>query len=191
MDEDLIETKISSEAVYDGNLLHVKRDTVRLPDGNTSVREWITHPGASAVIPLLPDGRVVLVRQYRYPVQAVTLEIPAGKLDSAGEDPLECAKRELKEETGYTAEKYTMLTKVATTVGFSNEFIHIYAAEELAAGEQCPDEDEFINIVKVPLEEAVEMVGDGRIYDAKSIAAVLLRAQHVNRERQGEIYVWL
>ena len=191
MDEDLIETKISSEAVYDGNLLHVKRDTVRLPDGNTSVREWITHPGASAVIPLLPDGRVVLVRQYRYPVQAVTLEIPAGKLDSAGEDPLECAKRELKEETGYTAEKYTMLTKVATTVGFSNEFIHIYAAEELAAGEQCPDEDEFINIVKVPLEEAVEMVGDGRIYDAKSIAAVLLLAQHVNRERQGEIYVWL
>ena len=86
----------------------MKRDTVRLPDGNTSVREWITHPGASAVIPLLPDGRVVLVRQYRYPVQAVTLEIPAGKLDSAGEDPLECAKRELKEETGYTAEKYTM-----------------------------------------------------------------------------------
>lgn len=89
MDEDLIETKISSEDIYDGNLLHVRKDTVRLPDGNTSVREWITHPGASAVIPLLPDGRVVLVRQYRYPVQAVTLEIPAGKLDSAGEDPLE------------------------------------------------------------------------------------------------------
>jgi len=182
MDEDLIETKISSEDIYDGNLLHVRKDTVRLPDGNTSVREWITHPGASAVIPLLPDGRVVLVRQYRYPVQAVTLEIPAGKLDSVGEDPLECAKRELKEETGYTAEKYTMLTKVATTVGFSNEFIHIYAAEELQAGEQCPDEDEFIHTVRVPLEEAVEMVGDGRIYDAKSIAAILLLAQHVNRE---------
>ena len=131
MDEDLIETKISSEDIYDGNLLHVRKDTVRLPDGNTSVREWITHPGASAVIPLLPDGRVVLVRQYRYPVQAVTLEIPAGKLDSAGEDPLECAKRELKEETGYTAEKYTMLTKVATTVGFSNEFIHMADMKEL------------------------------------------------------------
>ena len=174
MDEDLIETKISSEDIYDGNLLHVRKDTVRLPDGNTSVREWITHPGASAVIPLLPDGRVVLVRQYRYPVQAVTLEIPAGKLDSAGEDPLECAKRELKEETGYTAEKYTMLTKVATTVGFSNEFIHIYAAEELQAGEQCPDEDEFIHTVRVPLEEAVERVGDGRIYDAKSATSILM-----------------
>ena len=181
MDEDLIETKISSEAVYDGNLLHVKRDTVRLPDGNTSVREWITHPGASAVIPLLPDGRVVLVRQYRYPVQAVTLEIPAGKLDSAGEDPLECAKRELKEETGYTAEKYTMLTKVATTVGFSNEFIHIYAAEELAAGEQCPDEDEFINTVKVPLAEAVRMVEEGKIYDAKSVTSILLLKERLAR----------
>ena len=177
MDEDLIETKISSEDIYDGNLLHVRKDTVRLPDGNTSVREWITHPGASAVIPLLPDGRVVLVRQYRYPVQAVTLEIPAGKLDSAGEDPLECAKRELKEETGYTAEKYTMLTKVATTVGFSNEFIHIYAAEELQAGEQCPDEDEFIHMTAVPFKQALAMIADGTIYDAKSVTAILLLQQ--------------
>ena len=182
MDEDLIETKISSEDVYDGVLLHVKKDTVKLPNGKEATREWIRHPGAASVIPLLPDGRIVLVRQYRYPVQKVTLEVPAGKLDSPDEDPLDCAVRELKEETGYTAGKIEKLTMIATTVGFSNEKIYLYAAQDLSAGEQCPDEDEFINIVKVPLEEAVEMVGDGRIYDAKSIAAVLLLAQHVNRE---------
>ncbi len=180
MDEDLIEKKISSEDIYDGHLLHVKRDMVKLPNGKEAVREWIRHPGASSVIPLLPDGRVILVRQYRYPVGQVTLEVPAGKLDAPDEDPVYCAERELAEETGYKAERITKLTTIATTVGFSNEYIHLYAAEGLTAGRQHTDEDEFINVVKVPLEEAVEMAKDGRIFDAKSVTSILLLAMQKN-----------
>lgn len=176
MDEDLLEQKLSGEDVYDGTLLHVKRDKVLLPNGREAVREWIKHPGASSVIPVLPDGRVVLVRQYRYPVGQVTLEVPAGKLDVAGEDPLECAKRELSEETGYTAERIYKLTTIATTVGFSDEVIHLYAAEDLHGGKQHTDEDEFINVVEVPLAEAVGMTADGRIIDAKTIISILMLA---------------
>lgn len=179
MDENLIEKKISSEDVFDGVLLHVKRDQVKLPNGNTAVREWIRHPGAAAVIPMLPNGDVILVRQYRYPVERVTLEVPAGKLDVPDEDPLLCAKRELEEETGYHAEKYWKLTTIATTVGFSNEYIHLYAAEGLTPGPQHPDEDEFINAVRMPLREALEMVEDGRIFDAKSAISILMLAKEV------------
>ena len=179
MDEDLKETKLSSEDVYDGVLLHVKRDVVKLPNGHEAVREWIRHPGASSVIPLLPDGNIILVRQYRYPVGKVTLEVPAGKLDAPGEDPLLCAKRELEEETGYHAERMWKLTTIATTVGFSNEVIHLYAAEGLTPGKEHPDEDEFIHSVKVPLSEAVKMVEDGRIYDAKSAVSILMLAKQV------------
>ena len=173
-DADLIEEKVSSEDVFDGNLLHVKKDTVRLPNGNIAYREWIKHPGASAVVPVTPEGRLIFVRQYRYPIQQVTLEIPAGKLDAEGEDPLDCAGRELSEETGYQAEKYTFLTKLATTVGFSNEFIYIYAAEGLTAGRQHPDEDEFINVCTLTMDEAMAKIRSGEICDAKSVTAVLL-----------------
>lgn len=174
MYEDLIEHKISSQDVYDGVLLHAKRDVVRLPDGKEDVREWIKHQGASAVLPILPDGNVILVRQYRYPIGKVTLEIPAGKLDTPSEDPLICAKRELSEETGYSAAKYEKLTTIATTAGFSNEWIHVYLATDLTAGKAHPDSDEFINTVKMPLTEAVDLVLKGQIYDAKSITAILL-----------------
>lgn len=173
-DADLIEEKVSSEDVFDGNLLHVKKDTVRLQNGNIAYREWIKHPGASAVVPVTPEGRLIFVRQYRYPIQQVTLEIPAGKLDAEGEDPLDCARRELSEETGYQAEKYTFLTKLATTVGFSNEFIYIYAAEGLTAGRQHPDEDEFINVCTLTMDEAMAKIRSGEICDAKSVTAVLL-----------------
>ena len=176
MDEDLIETKISGESVFDGRLLHVRRDTVRLPNGNETTREWVKHPGASAVLPVLDDGTVILVRQYRYPVGRVTLEIPAGKLDVPGEDPLECAKRELNEETGYTAAAYKKLFSLATTVGFSDEWIHIYLAEGLTAGEDCPDEDEFIHTVKMPLSEAIEKIYDNTIIDGKTVTALLMYA---------------
>ena len=177
MYEDLIETELSSERVYDGNLLHVKRDVVRLPNGHEAVREWITHPGASAVAPLTDEGELILVRQYRYPVRQVTLEVPAGKLDVAGESPLECAKRELAEETGYHAAKLYKLTTIATTVGFSNEYIHLFAAEGLTPGKQHPDDDEFINTVKVPLKDAVELINSGQITDAKTAVSILLLAQ--------------
>ena len=120
------------------------------------------------------------MRQYRYPIDAVTLEVPAGKLDAPDEDPLVCAKRELSEETGYTAEHITKLTTIATTVGFSNEKIHLYAAEGLTPGKQHTDEDEFINVVKVPLAEAVAMATDGRIVDAKSVISILMLAAQQN-----------
>lgn len=178
-DKNLIEKKISSEPVFDGVLLHVHKDTVELPNGHTATREWIKHPGASAVIPLLPDNQIILVRQFRYPVGKVTLEVPAGKLDVVGEDPVECARRELSEETGYTAGKLWKLTTIATTVGFSDEYIHLYAASDLTPGKIHPDSDEFINAVKMPLTAALQMVETGKIFDAKSAVSILLLAKQV------------
>lgn len=185
MDEDLIEQCLESEEIYRGNLLHVKRDRVKLPNGREAAREWVKHPGAAAVIPLLPDGQIVLVRQYRYPIQTVTLEIPAGKLDVPGEDPLGCARRELREETGYEAGRYEKLLTLATTVGFSDEWIHIYLATALSPGQQSPDEDEFLHVTAMPLPKAVQAVLDGRIVDSKTVAAVLLLARRESANEGG------
>lgn len=180
-DKDLIEKKISSERVFDGVLLHVLKDEVELPNGHTSTREWIKHPGAASVIPLLPDNQIILVKQFRYPVGQVTLEVPAGKFDKEGENPLECAKRELSEETGYeTDEKnFWKLTTIATTVGFTNEMIHLFAAKDLRPGKKHPDEDEFINAIKIPLTAALHLVETGKIIDAKSIISILMLAQQI------------
>ena len=145
-----------------------------LPNGKRAVREWIRHPGAAAVLPVLPNGNVILVRQYRYPIEQVTLEVPAGKLDVEGEDPLHCARRELSEETGYTAKQYEKLTTIATTVGFSNEYIHLYLARNLSAGSQHTDEDEFVNVVQIPLSEALERIKTGEIIDAKTIISLMM-----------------
>lgn len=180
-DAGLIEEKVSSEKVFDGVLLHVRKDTAKLPNGDLATREWIEHPGAASVIPLTDDGKVILVRQYRYPIGQVTVEIPAGKLDKAGEDPFECAKRELSEETGYTAKEYKYLTKIATTVGFSNEIIYLYAAKGLVAGEQHTDDDEFINLQIVTLDEAVDMVRTGKIIDGKSMVSILMLKDLVDK----------
>ena len=177
MYEDLIETKCSGEHIFDGTLLHVRRDMVRLPNGKESVREWIHHPGAAAV---LPNGNVILVRQFRYPIGKVTLEVPAGKLDMEGEDPLHCARRELSEETGYTAEQYEKLTTIATTVGFSNEYIHLYLAHGLSVGQQHTDEDEFVNVVQMPFAEALEMVKTGEIIDSKTIISLLMAEERLS-----------
>lgn len=173
MHEDLMETKLESEEIYRGNLLHVYRDTVRLPDGGASTREWIDHPGACAVVPFLPDGRVVLVRQCRYPVGKVTLEIPAGKLDR-GEAPEACAQRELREETGYTAKRLVPITAMGTAMAFSNEFIHLFAASGLQAGAQCTDADEFINAAPFALPELYEKIRRGEIDDSKTLVALLM-----------------
>ena len=178
-DKNLIEKKISSEEIFHGHLLHVFRDEVELPNGNIATREWIKHPGASAIIPLLPDNQIILVRQYRYPVAQVTLEVPAGKLDKPDEDPIICARRELSEETGYTAGKIWKLTTIATTFGFSNEYIHLYAATDLKPGKIHPDDDEFINTVKMPLTAALHLVETGKIIDSKSIILILLLAKQI------------
>ncbi len=180
-DKNLIEKKISSTNVFDGILLHVFKDEIELPNGHKSIREWIKHPGASSVIPLLPDNQIILVRQYRYPVAQVTLEVPAGKLDKPDEDPLVCAERELSEETGYTAGKIWKLTTIATTVGFTNEIIHLYAAKDLTPGKKHPDDDEFINVVKMPLTDALELVETGKIIDSKSIISILMLAKQILR----------
>lgn len=179
MYEDLVEVKCSSENIFDGALLHVRRDVVRLPNGKESVREWIHHPGAAAVLPVLPNGNVILVRQFRYPIGKVTLEVPAGKLDMVGEDPLHCARRELSEETGYTAESYDKLTVIATTVGFSNEYIHLYLARELSVGAQHTDEDEFVNVVQMPFSDALAMVKSGEIIDSKTIISLMMAEERL------------
>ena len=179
MYEDLLEKKLRSENIYDGVLLHVRRDTVTLPNGREAVREWVRHPGASAVLPVLEDGTVLLVRQYRYPVDRVTLEIPAGKLDSPKEDPLVCAVRELSEETGYTAKHWEKLTTIGTTVGFSNEYIHLYLARELSVGAQHTDEDEFVNVVQMPFSDALAMVKSGEIIDSKTIISLMMAEERL------------
>lgn len=181
-DNEFVEKRINSKETFRGHLLHVFRDVVTLPNGRTAEREWVKHPGAAAVIPITDEGEVILVRQYRYPVRRFTLEIPAGKMDVIGEEPLVCACRELAEETGCTAREMKYITSVATAVGFTNEKIYIYLARGLAMGPQNLDEDEFINIEKYPLEEAVNMVLTGKIIDAKSCVAILL-ADRMEKER--------
>ena len=173
----LEETFVSREEIYDGVVLHVVKDKVCLPNGETSYREFCLHIGAVCVIPITDDGMVVMERQYRYAHGRVFFEIPAGKLDSADEDPLEAAKRELLEETGAVAEKITYLGRLDTTPALINEKIHMYLAEGLTFGERKLDEDEFINVELVPLTTLVEMVMNGEICDSKTQIAVLKAAK--------------
>ena len=180
LDDELIETKISTEDIFKGSLLWLKKDTVELSNKKIATREWIKHPGAAAVLPIFDNNDIVLVKQYRYPIGRITLEIPAGKLENVHETPLDCAVRELSEETGYGAECFEKLTTVATTVGFSNEYIHIYVARQLVLGKAHTDEDEFVNVVRMPLQEVVKMVHVGEIMDSKTIIAILMTAHKYN-----------
>ena len=174
--KDLAEHKVSSELVFDGVLLKVRRDAVRLPDGRPAAREYIRHPGAVAIIPLFDDGRLLLERQFRYPHGREFIEIPAGKLEP-GEPALETAKRELLEETGYAAAKWDRLTVIHTAIAYTDEAIEIYVARELTEGKRQLDEGEFLETFSVPLAEAYAMIRDGRITDAKTVSALLwLRA---------------
>lgn len=175
MNEKKIEERIlREERVYEGRLVKVNRLDVTLPDGKEATREAIRHPGASAIVPVDEEGNVTLVRQYRAPIAQVLLEIPAGKLDDKDEDRLEAAKRELREETGLTAEKWKHLTDIVTAPGFCDELISIYLATGLSDGEDEPDEDEFLNIVKMPLTELIEMAKRGEISDSKTLVGLLL-----------------
>ena len=175
MDENTIrEVPFASETIYDGKILHVERWQVTCPNGRSAVREIVVHKGAAAVVPVYPDGTTLLVRQHRVAVDRVTLEIPAGKLDSAGEDPHDCAVRELEEETGLRAGRMTLLTSLLTTPGFCTEKIAIYLAQDLSQGQTHPDEDEFLSLVRMPLEEAVAMIMRGEIRDGKTICGLLM-----------------
>ena len=152
--------------------------TNQLPNGKAAKREIAVHVGASAVLPIDGEGNIYLVRQFRAPIDQILLEIPAGKLDSVDEDRLLAAKRELKEETGLEAENWLHLTDTFTTPGFSNERISLYLARDLHQGETCPDEDEFLNLVKLPFREALDMVLRGEIRDAKTQIAISM-ASHL------------
>lgn len=168
----LNEKQIKSEYIYKGKIIKVRVDDALLPNGKTSKREVVEHGGGVTVVPLTENNEVLMVEQFRYPYMEVVLEIPAGKRDS-GEDPLACGKRELKEETGATAESYEVLGELYPSPGYCGEIIYMYLAKGLSYGETDPDEDEFLNIKKIPLEKAVEMVLSGEIKDAKTQAALL------------------
>ena len=176
MDEMLFEETVSSKTVFDGRLLHVYEDVVRLADGKEKTREYIRHRGAACVLPLTEENEVYLVRQFRYPFHAVLTEAPAGKIDS-GETPLDAAKRELKEETGLLADEWTDLGGLYTSVAYSDEFIGLYLARGLHQDAQTPDEGEFLTVEKRPLAEVVEMVMAGEIRDPKTQLAVLKTAR--------------
>ena len=169
----LVEKRLNREEIFRGVALHVVRDEILLPNGKKSVREISLHNGAAAVIPILPDGRVIMERQFRYAHGKVMLEIPAGKLDTPDEPPLEGAKRELREETGAIAEKYTYLGAIAPSPALINEVIHIYMAEGISFGKCDLDDGEFLDIEYYTLDELYQMVMNGEITDAKTQIAIL------------------
>ncbi len=169
---DLTEKTLSQEYIFKGRILNLRVDEALLPDGTTAGREVVEHPGGVCVAALTDDDCLLFVRQFRYPYGEILPEIPAGKRDP-GETPLETGKRELKEETGYTAKNYLSLGRVYPSPGYFNEVIYMYLATDLAAGEVAPDEDEFLEVEKIPLTRAVDMVMNDEITDAKTQAAVM------------------
>lgn len=178
MSDKLKEVQTGSELIFDGKILHLYRDDIRLPDGNPAEREVVRHVGAVCVIPILDDGRVVMERQYRYPVDEVILEIPAGKLNAKSEDHEAAIRRELEEETGYTAGELILLGKFYPACAYSDETIWMYLAKGLVQGQRHLDEDEFLDVELIPLADLVQQVVSGEIPDAKTQIAVLKAAIH-------------
>lgn len=172
----------SSELIFDGKVLHLYRDEIYLPDGREAFREYCRHIGAVCVVPVTNDGEVICVRQYRYPVADVMLEIPAGKLDSKTEDPTCAVLRELREETGATCKKLTFMGKYYSSPAILDECIYMYMAEELEFGETDFDDDEFLETVRIPIDELVAKIMRGEIPDGKTQAAVM-RAKFARDER--------
>jgi ADP-ribose pyrophosphatase len=171
-DAHLKEESTASQLLFQGNFLRAMRDTVRLPDGHTATREYVIHPGAVVVVPFLDDGRVVLERQYRYPIARVMTEFPAGKLD-AGEDPLVCGQRELLEETGYTAREWAYAGAMHLAVAYSTEIIHVYFARGLSLGDRKLDHGEFLDVISATPEELLGWCRDGTVTDAKTLTCML------------------
>ena len=179
-EDHLREDVISSEDIYGGIFLKMKRDKVSLPDGEVAIREYLTHPGAVAIVAILNDGRVLLERQFRYPIDKACIEIPAGKLE-IGEDHLSCAKRELEEETGYTATKWSYIRRIHPVISYSTEFIDIYLAEGLVPGPSHLDDEEFLDVFAAPLEQLIAWVEEGEISDVKTT----ISAYWLDRYRRG------
>ena len=175
--EALREVRTGSEEIFNGVILHVQRDTVRLPNGNETIREVIRHIGAVCVIPVLDNGDVIMERQYRYPLDRVILEIPAGKLDAKNEDRFSAIQRELREETGYTAGKWTEIGGFYPAPAYSDEYITMYLAQDLKKGDRHLDDDEFLDVHTVPLKVLVEDVMAGKITDAKTQVCILKAAR--------------
>ncbi len=173
-DEQLREKYLSGETIFDGKVVHLERWQVSLPNGKTAEREIIKHIGAAAVVPIDEEGYITLVRQHRVAIDEMTWEIPAGKLDLPGEDPLCCARRELEEETGLNADNWQLLSRVVTTPGFCTERISIYLATCLSQHKAHTDPDEFVRVKKIPFETAVQQVLQGKLYDQKTALGILL-----------------
>ena len=174
IDDTLRETFLSSEEIYAGKIIRAEKWRVRLPDGSEADREIVRHNGAAAIVPVDAAGNVTLVRQHRVAIDRFTWEIPAGKLDSAGEDPFHAARRELEEETGLRAEHWQLLSRVDTTPCFCTERISIYLATGLSQADAHPDADEFLSLTKMPLDQAVALCMAGELHDGKTIIGLLM-----------------
>jgi ADP-ribose pyrophosphatase len=188
---------VASHQVHDGRIVHLSVDTVRFPDGSIGELELIRHSGASAVLPLLgdrddPEAEILLIRQYRYASGGFMLEVPAGRPDAPGEDWELCARRELEEETGMVAGRVTRMTGIFTTPGFTDEFIHLFLAEDLTPGTSAHDDDEFIETVRMPLSIALARIANGEITDGKTIIALLFANAFLlkGQERRSSSVAW-
>ncbi len=179
---ELFEKKIKSEQIFDGVIVKLFVDEVELPDGKRARREIVRHPGAVCVVPITNEGEVIMVKQFRYPFGEVLLEIPAGKLEP-GEDPLEAVKRELEEESGVVAGKIEHIGELYTTVAIFDEKIQIYLATDLSYTNAHPDDEEFLEVEKIPLDTLVKMTMEGKIRDAKTQIAIL-KADKILSERK-------
>lgn len=168
----LDEKQLKKEYMYKGKIINLRRDEALLPNGQIAVREIVEHNGGVCVVPLDNDGNVYMVKQFRYPYFKVVTEIPAGKLEK-GEDPLEAGKRELQEEVGAIAKNYTFLGELYPSPGYCGEIIHMFLATDLSFGQTNPDDDEFLEPIKIPLKKAVDMVLRGELADSKTQAAIL------------------
>ena len=177
--EDLKEKKISSEKIFSGKLINLHLDQVELPNGKISTREWVDHPGAVCIVPILSNGEICLIRQFRYGPGKEFFEIPAGKLDK-NENPLDCAYRELKEETGLVSRKVTFLANIYPAIGFSNEKMWLYLAQDLVQTARNLDEDEFLELVPTTLNNALDLLWSGKLTDAKTIIGILWAQRILN-----------
>ncbi len=180
---DFFEKTISSEKIYNGKVINFRVDTVKLPNGDTAKRELVEHPGGVGIVAVDDGGCLLLVEQFRKPYDKMILEIPAGKMER-GENPEICGRRELEEETGYAAQRFEFLGECYPSVGYTDEIIRIFLATDLKKTEQHPDEDEFLNVVRIPLEDMYRRVMNNEIADAKTVIGVLKAYIKLNQDKK-------